>query len=60
MSVLATGIGRIPEFRPTQRFCRHCAELYLPVERGDRYCRRPPCVEAKVRRERMRAMRRGH
>ena len=61
MSVLAIGIGYLPQFRPTQRpACRHCGESYLPVERGDRYCRREPCQAAKVRREREKRERRGH
>lgn len=51
---LCAGISYLPQFRPTQRFCRHCGELYLPRERGDRYCRRDPCAAAKLRRERER------
>lgn len=59
MTIAATGIGYIPEFRPTRRFCRHCMDPYMPETRGDKYCQRAPCQEAKVRRERMKARRRG-
>ena len=44
MTILATGIGYLPQFRPTQRVCKHCGEPYLPLTRGDRYCPRPPCA----------------
>lgn len=55
MTIAATGIGRIPQFRPTQRLCRHCLDPYMPKERGSKYCEREPCQAAKRRREREKA-----
>ena len=60
MTILATGIGYLPQFRPTQRVCKHCGEPYLPLTRGDRYCRRAVCQEAKLQIEREKQRRRGH
>lgn len=56
---MTPGIGRWPVPRLHQEPCRHCGENFAAGP-GDKYCPRDVCQEAKRRRERETARRRGH